>query len=157
MGSESEIEVRHAAMEDLIPIMELWKGLVRGEARYEERFEPDAENLRRYGGFVATLIEDDYCLVAEAGDKLVGYVVFGPENHPMASTRRMATITDVYVDEGRRASGVGRELVDAALAQLRDEGFERVRLFCYIGNEAAVRFYGKLGFGPLGQLMVKDL
>lgn len=50
--------------------------------------------------------------------------------------------------EERRRHGLGRELMVAVLARLRDSGIEQVRLTVEPANRAAVLLYRSLGFRP---------
>jgi GNAT superfamily N-acetyltransferase len=52
----------------------------------------------------------------------------------------------LYVRPGTRGAGVGRLLVDAALAEARRLGYLRIRLDTLPGMETAQRLYAELGF-----------
>jgi len=62
----------------------------------------------------------------------------------------------VFVDPGARGRGLGRALVEAALASARDE---RVRVGLYVREDRleARRLYERLGFRPLGRRTWLDL
>lgn len=57
-----------------------------------------------------------------------------------------AYISRVAVDRARRGQGVGKRLLQATLATLRDEGFSRVRLDVSDDNAAAIALYESAGF-----------
>ena len=59
---------------------------------------------------------------------------------------RRAHISDLYVEESCRREGVGRALVEAALALARARGLECVTLEVETDNAGARRLYEKLGF-----------
>jgi ribosomal protein S18 acetylase RimI-like enzyme len=60
-------------------------------------------------------------------------------------------LEDLYVREGARGAGIGRELVVAALDRARQRGCGRVKLDTNEGNRAARALYESLGFSSWGQ------
>jgi RimJ/RimL family protein N-acetyltransferase len=52
----------------------------------------------------------------------------------------------MWVEPGSRRLGVGRDLIDALDHWARDWGARRTVLWVFAGNEAAIRFYERLGF-----------
>ncbi len=57
-------------------------------------------------------------------------------------------IDQVFVDPGRRRSGVGEALMKAVARDALDHGRERLTVGAAIGNAPADLFYRKLGFSP---------
>ena len=55
-------------------------------------------------------------------------------------------LEDLYVSDGARGTGHGRELVEAAFASARARGCKRIELDVNEENTAALRFYESLGF-----------
>lgn len=55
-------------------------------------------------------------------------------------------VEDVFVDEQARGSGVGRAMLEAAVAHARGRGARRMELDVNEGNPAAVALYESLGF-----------
>jgi [ribosomal protein S18]-alanine N-acetyltransferase len=60
-------------------------------------------------------------------------------------------ILDVAVRESMRGRGVGRMLVDAALAQCRERGGAVVSLEVRVGNDDAIALYQRVGFREIGR------
>ena len=79
---------------------------------------------------------------ATVGDRLVG--VCGLNVDPYVEDPRVARVRHLYVALSHRRRGVGRALVEAALARARTR-FRRVRL--RTNDPGAARFYAALGFG----------
>lgn len=89
-------------------------------------------------------------LVAEAGHgRLAGLVSVAA---PARGLGEPATgeITALYVDPARWREGIGRALMDAAGAELRDDGCEEIVLWCFEGNANALAFYATAGLVPDG-------
>jgi ribosomal protein S18 acetylase RimI-like enzyme len=57
-----------------------------------------------------------------------------------------ANLEDLFVTAEARGSGLGRELVEAALERARERGCARILLDTNESNEAALRLYESVGF-----------
>ncbi|MCL2653724.1 MAG: GNAT family N-acetyltransferase [Propionibacteriaceae bacterium] len=79
------------------------------------------------------------CFVAENGSRLIGAILSGHDG-------RRGFIYHTCVALDARFAGVGRALVDAALAALRDEGITKVALVVFARNEGGIAFWEHLGF-----------
>jgi ribosomal protein S18 acetylase RimI-like enzyme len=55
-------------------------------------------------------------------------------------------VEDVFVDEHARGTGLGRELMDAAIARARERGARRMELDTNDTNAPAIALYESLGF-----------
>lgn len=55
-------------------------------------------------------------------------------------------VEDVFVADHARGSGLGRALMDAAIARARERGARRMELDTAEDNAAALALYGSLGF-----------
>ena len=95
--------------------------------------------------------------LAELGGSPVGMLnmlVFTRMPKPARRTSRWGYVANVYVDAGHRDGGVGRVMLDAALAHARAHDFVRLVLS---PSERSVPFYERAGFVPATSLMVNDL
>ncbi len=103
---------------------------------WQERLSTDAQ--------AASLV-----LGAFAGDALAG--VAGLSFDPRDKARHKAMLFGMYVPEQHRRSGLGRDLVMAALAQARGRAGTRVvQLTVTQGNDAAQALYERCGFVTFG-------
>lgn len=59
-------------------------------------------------------------------------------------------VTALYVDPDRWRGGVGRALMDAVAAELRDDGCDAAIVWCLEGNARGLAFYAALGFADDG-------
>jgi GNAT superfamily N-acetyltransferase len=57
-------------------------------------------------------------------------------------------LRSLYVDAGHRNSTVGAHLTEAFIAWARTNGCTEAHVENYAANEAAQRFYERLGFQP---------
>ena len=96
-----------------------------GEGRSEERFR--------------AVLAERTILVAEENGTLVGYVEFDDTE-----------LCRLYVETELQGRGIGRALLDAALAHPRLGTAERVVLQVWDENTRAVRLYESVGFRRVG-------
>lgn len=89
-------------------------------------------------------------LVALDGERIVGYVYFGPYRDGEALDLSVGEVGAIYVDPDTWGTGAGRLLMEAALERLAGFGYPEVRLWVLEANDAARGFYAHLGFQPDG-------
>lgn len=97
---------------------------------------------------------------AEHDGLRIGQVWIGPakDNDPDAPPgQRFGWLNDIEVVEDLRGQGWGRDLLAAAEQLARDEGYGRLGLNVFGGNERAIRLYTADGYGLMQQQMVKEL
>lgn len=92
--------------------------------------------------------QNNETLVAVDGERIVGYVYFGPYRDGEALDLSVGEVGAIYVDPDSWGTGAGRLLMEAALQRLA--GYPEVRLWVLEANDAARGFYAHLGFQPDG-------
>jgi ribosomal protein S18 acetylase RimI-like enzyme len=90
-------------------------------------------------------------LVAEENGEIVGFVVALMIRQTAAERLEVipvvpGRITELYVAEGYRGTGIGTALITAAEGYLRDKGCDSVFLEVFSPNTNAYGFYRKLGY-----------
>jgi ribosomal protein S18 acetylase RimI-like enzyme len=94
------------------------------------------------------------CWIVEhlPGKAPVGYLVATPPDLPLAGIDPALDweIRRIYLLHRFQGQGLGRRLMEAALAEARAIGRQRVLLGVYSRNGAALRFYERLGFSRCG-------
>ena len=83
--------------------------------------------------------------VLDEGDGPIAYTLTVPD-HPVAYVAELA------VAPAMQGRGYGSELFGTLLEELRDEGFEEVRLTARADDERVRSFYDGFGFGVEGDL-----
>lgn len=93
---------------------------------------------------------EDRCFFgAFVGEELAGMVRFS--RYSAANEKHRAFLAGLYVVPSCRGAGLGRALVEAALARARSDGrLRRVNLTVVSRQQAAVRLYESLGFRAYG-------
>jgi ribosomal protein S18 acetylase RimI-like enzyme len=147
----TRIVIRPAASADLAALGRLGALLVR------EHHELDPERFIRatprteqgYAAFLGSQIEepDVVLLVAEEHGRVLGYAYAGLEGHDYMALRGPAGVLhDIVVAPDHRRRGVGRMLLEAALAALDARGVPQIVLWTAVRNEAAQRLFEIAGF-----------
>jgi ribosomal protein S18 acetylase RimI-like enzyme len=139
-------------------------GALLVEEHYEfdrQRFvAPRPDMPQAYGHFLVSHIggKDRTVLVAERDGAVIGYIFFGLEGFDYMALRGPAgAIYDLVVDPGHRRQGVGKALMDAALAELTKRGAPRAVLSTAEKNHGAHRLFEREGFRQTMIEMTREL
>jgi len=156
------VTIRPAVPADLPVIGRLGALLVRTHHDFDpQRFitaTPQTE--KAYGAFLGTQIQDAnvVVLVAERDGEVLGYSYASVEGYDYMSLRGPAgVLNDIVVDPAHRGQGIGRMLLDAALAALAVRGAPRVVLSTAEQNEPAQRLFTRAGFRRTMIEMTREL
>ena len=149
--------VRPAERVDVGRIEELSRETDALHARLWPSYFRSTPDGRRRSAFAAALdAADEILLVAQAGDRLVGFVwaqVFHtPDAPPLVHGRRLK-IEELVVGAAARRRGVGRRLLGEAMAWGARRGAVEAVLAVWDGNSAAQRFYRAVGFRPVHRVL----
>ncbi len=138
------IEIRHARPEDAATLVALGSAVGREEGAWlltsagwrsvgEERRYLRA--LKRY--------PDAAVFVAEEDGRIVGRLSLARDPHP--ASHHVADL-GLMVAISHRRRGVGRTLLEQAVAWARDAGVRKLELHVFPWNEPAIRLYETFGF-----------
>ncbi|MCA1057038.1 GNAT family N-acetyltransferase [Rossellomorea aquimaris] len=97
-----------------------------------------------------------YFLAARTDGKLAGWVQVD-KSGDWVTGKEIGWINDVYVKKGFRGNGYATVLLKQAIDELKEAGYDEVRLNVYSSNEQAIKLYEKLGFSDLNKFMKLDL
>ena len=134
---ETDEEIKGKAFVHWKCWQETYPGLVSQE--YLDKFTLEKSEERAF-------LWRDNILVAKEGDRVIGFVGYGghgPEEPDMGE------VFALYVLPEYHGTGVGRQLMDAALEKLA--AYPKICLWAVKGNGRAVRFYEKNGFRLTGE------
>jgi ribosomal protein S18 acetylase RimI-like enzyme len=93
----------------------------------------------------------------DAGDLPGLCIVRIDHSPPIMQEVERAEITDLGVREDARRRGIGRALVEEALAWVRASGVKRVEVQVAVANVDGQAFWRALGFGDLMDVLHKHL
>jgi GNAT superfamily N-acetyltransferase len=147
-GTATTYRIRRASPGDARSVAEVhvgsWRHAYRGllPDEYLDRLSVDDREAKWREAFGE---EGSGAFVAEAGDRIVGFASFGASRDDDAS-ETVGEVPAIYVAPSELGRGVGRQLLEAASAALRDAGYRRATLWVLEANERARRFYEKAGW-----------
>ena len=138
------IEIRHARPEDAATLVQLGTAVGREEGAWllntngwrsvtEERRYLRA--LKRYPHAAVFVAEED--------GRLVGRLSLARDNHP--SSHHVADL-GLMIAASHRRRGIGRALLEHAIAWARDAGVRKLELHVFPWNEPAIALYEAFGF-----------
>jgi len=103
---------------------------------------------------VSERLSADLSVVAFDGDRPIGFVLSGTR---LIGGQKVAWNGGTGLAKEYRGRGIGRQLMEAALAVYREEGVELATLEVVQQNESAYQLYGKLGYEVVDQLYTYEL
>ena len=90
----------------------------------------------------------DGIFVAETDGTVVGFITTRVDH-----AKRIGSIPDLAVLPAQRRKGLAKKLVDEAIAHLKGEGMEYVRIDTLEENAVCQHFYPKLGFREVARVI----
>ena len=156
------MSIRPATAADLPAIGRLGALLVRTHHEFDPaRFLAATSHTERgYASFLGSQLEEPnvLVLVAEGAGKVHGYTYAGVEGIDYMALRGPAGVLyDIVVDPAHRGRGIGRRLLEATVAALKERGVPRVVLSTAEQNEAAQRLFARAGFRRTMIEMTREL
>jgi GNAT superfamily N-acetyltransferase len=144
--------VRPARVEDVPTLLGLFKELAEYE-HLEHELHATEEQLSEalFGARPAA-----EALIAERDGEALGYALFFPTfSSFLASTG--VWLEDLFVRPSNRGEGVGRALLSAVAACVRERGGERLEWAALDWNELALGFYRRIGAQTMGEWITHRL
>ena len=152
------MEIRHATVADAkgIAVVHVrgWQAVYRGAIpqNYLDNLDP----AQRAENWVGYLTAQDWprsgTLVATSGADIVGFAGFGPSRDKDAEPAVVGEVRTIYLLPDHWGAGLGRRLMDTAVATLREAGYREATLWVLDKNERAQRFYAAVGWRPDGTI-----
>ena len=87
--------------------------------------------------------------IALENEKIIGIILAGHDG-------RRGYIYHMSVDENYRKQGIGKQLVEKSLTQLKKEGINKVALLVFNRNEIGNAFWEKQGFIARGDITYRN-
>lgn len=158
---QSSIEVRPATPEDVEQVLPLVQRLADAHRAWDPGKYPYKSGVgEMYRAWLTARAGDprSVFLVAQREQRIVAFLVGMVEREiPIYTVAEFGFIHDLFVDEGYRNEGVGRQMVMLAIERFRDIGVAQVRLDTAAENEVARSLFRACGFRPSAIEMLVEL
>jgi ribosomal protein S18 acetylase RimI-like enzyme len=139
--------IRRATIDDAKAIAEVhvksWQAAYRGLLTDEFLQNLSVEQReRQWKAGVENL--EQVILVYEL-ENIVAFCSFAPSRDPDVDKGKVAELGTIYALESVWGQGIGKQVWDAAIEQMRERKFSEVTLWVLKGNDRAIRFYERMG------------
>ncbi|MGD9587281.1 MAG: N-acetyltransferase family protein [Pyrinomonadaceae bacterium] len=155
-----EVGIRRARAGDEERVAELLLKLVKQHVDYNPKRFADFVTKEGAAAFYAGRFraEDARVLVAELGSDIVGfaYLEFEERNYEELVAKGV-WLHDIFVEPTSRSDGVGKALMEAAIAAAAEMGGDKLLLATAAKNLAGRDFFEHFGFRPTMIEMTLDL
>jgi GNAT superfamily N-acetyltransferase len=150
--SRSPTVIREARAQDVALLLELFGELAEYE-HLEHELKATEGQLREALFGLRPAAE---ALIAERDGEALGYALFFPTfSSFLASTG--VWLEDLFVRPADRDEGVGKALLSAVAASVRERGGERLEWAALDWNELALGFYGRIGARTMNEWITHRL
>jgi len=147
-----EINIREWDRQDLLEIQRAWLEYFKSVARSDMHLRPDAAAAMKAWLSARYRQKNSLGLVAEFNDIVAGFLIGRIDDWesvpPVIEIRRIGRIDAVYVAENYRRQGIGRQLIDTAIAKMRSAKAVAVETTYDAWNDASAQAWHRAGFAP---------
>lgn len=157
------VRVRRARREDAGPIADVhvrtWQAAYRGQMPDDLLDHLDREGRARMWAEDIEVPEDRRVRVwvADADGRVVGFVATGPSRDDDADRGAVAEVYAIYLLPEHWGQGIGRALLERAVAGMRDDGFAAATLWVLDTNARTRRFYEAAGWRTDGTTKTEEI
>jgi putative acetyltransferase len=139
--ANDEIIVRHFRIEDFDAVIALWR-------RTEGVGLNESDTRRAITAFLRR--NPRLSFVAEKDGRIIGAVLCGHDG-------RRGYLHHLAVSKRHRRRGIGRLLVNACLAKLRQAGIQKCNIFIFANNAAGMKFWAHTGWSLRTELRLMQI
>jgi ribosomal protein S18 acetylase RimI-like enzyme len=148
LEADAKMDIRPAIEDDLTTIASIhatsWRDAYAGILPADYLRDQVQQDLEAYWK-QREILPQDVVLVADTSDGPVGFIAVWCRPSPF--------IDNLHVLPSMRSRGIGAALMEAAAGRLIAQGHSTAHLWVFERNEAAIRFYQRLGAIKGGQEM----
>ena len=108
-------------------------------------------SVTKYAEYLTTPENRVYVAEVPPGNAPVGYIVCTAPDFPMPTGPGDYELRRIYLLHRFQGMGIGKALMDQAIACALELGYKRLLLGVYGENHGAIRFYEKAGFTQIGE------
>jgi GNAT superfamily N-acetyltransferase len=150
--TDATTTIRDASLQDAGLLLELF-----GELAEYERLQHE---LRATEALIERALFGERpaaeALIAQCGEQVAGYALFFPTFSSFLAIQGI-WLEDLFVRPAHRRAGVGRMLLSAVAARVRERGGQRLEWAALDWNELALGFYRGLGADTMNEWITHRL
>ena len=153
------VTIREAREGDVDALVDLVVRLKRLNGEFDPLFSARSDCAERAREYLLNAIRDNkshLVLVAEDMGKIVGVLKADIRERLFYSPSIEGAIVDFYVMPEYRRKGLGRMMLERAIAMLREKGAQLITAEFPTQNQIAVNFYNKMGFRSLVSIYARE-
>jgi L-amino acid N-acyltransferase len=144
---EQAVVTRQAAEMDLPSLLEIYNDAVLNTTA---TFDTSAQTIETRTNWIRTHVGRHPLIVAELGDKVVGYCSLSAY-HERPAYSRTAELS-IYVHKDFRRRGVAEQLMKEIISMAKDLDYHAILSCISSGSSASIQLHKKLGFQMVGCL-----
>lgn len=153
----SDFQIRPVAAPDRDAVEALWSALHEEQERLDERFSMADDARQRWRNDFQGWLRGTgrWMWVAEREERIVGFLT-AERNYlpPIYRAVNELFLTEIFVLPEARRLGVGRALVEKAIALASEEEVERIRLIALSKNDVSHAFWRSFGAAPFSETLL---
>ena len=155
-----KFKVRKANKNDIDSIVELNKKLIDYHRRKDKYYKYTSETRKIFRDYLSKIMKKKNVriIVAEVNGEIIGYFVGSiGKAKPFTSFKKIGRISDAFVEEKFRKSGIGKSMFDELLSWFKKNKVKYVELFVDSKNQAGIKAWRKFGFREFMKRMGLEL
>lgn len=143
-----EPNAREAAVDDLSAVGTLWQKLQEYHLSLGLAFPLEENAAEKWiSSFQRTLGRFSFLWVGLDQDRISAFLLARIKQSPaFLGGVQIGEISDLFVDQKLRGTGIGTRLAELAVDKLRSIGVHSIEVQIQAGNETGLAFWQKLGF-----------
>lgn len=146
---------------DLDFISEKQNSLSRHHFQFDkEYYEPSNNSIEEFKNYIDKRItdEDFNIIVAESNGKIVGYVMGWIDvRPPIYKIRNVGYLSNIFVDDGERNSGIGKKLYIELEKWFREKDVDYIEIKSDARNNETINKFRNYGFKDLSMTFYKKV
>lgn len=137
--------IRVATADDAAAILSIYAPFIESSV---VTFEIDVPSVSEMAGRIEHVLKKWPWLVMQDGEQIAGYVY--AHEYGSRKAYQWAVESSIYLAEGYRGRGIGRQLYECLFSILRAQGFHQVVAGASLPNESSVQLHESMGFVLVG-------
>ena len=145
--------IRKANIEDTKRLNEFLTLLIRDEKKYDSNINLECKINSYYEHIIDK--ENNYLLVAEYSNTIVGYLYGRIMNDGDTVIDKVAKIDALYIEESYRHQGIGSSLINEFKKIVKEENVKYIEVNTCNDNKEAISTYENNGFNEIKAITMR--